>query len=55
MKWAFPVKMPSGTRYWTVLDDEQMEVVPAARFCIVLPNVIAAADRMADGAEERSA
>jgi integrase/recombinase XerD len=30
VKRAFPVKMPSGTRYWTVLDDEQMEVVPAA-------------------------
>jgi integrase/recombinase XerD len=26
---AFPVKLPSGTRYWTVLDDE-MEMVPAA-------------------------
>lgn len=26
---AFPVRMPSGTRYWTVLDDE-LEVMPIA-------------------------
>ena len=30
MKRAFPVRMPSGVRYWTVLDDPAMEVVAAA-------------------------
>lgn len=30
VKRAFPVKMSCGIRYRTVLDDEQMEVVPAA-------------------------
>jgi len=30
LKRAFPVRMPSGVRYWTVLDDPDMEVVAAA-------------------------
>lgn len=30
MKRTFPVRLPSGTVYWTVIDDASLEVVPAA-------------------------